>query len=153
MWLSPLKITFIILVGDLLTATVSTNLLIGGEKRAEVTIQRLETAEDIKKELEDFLDESRSGIRANVLQPGAIRVQPLFSSEVANSKRVISKAEETGSTREESQENLKSILSITDRLIRLLPFLFMYSYDFQPVLSILLHVLLSLLISVLFHEI
>ena len=55
--------------------------------------------------------------------------------------------------RETSLENLKSILSITDRLIRVLPFLAMYSYDVQPVLSILLHVLLSLLISVLFHEI
>ena len=125
----------------------------GGQKGAGATIHRLEAPRDVKEELEVFLDESRRGFRGNILKPGAIRV-PLFSSEVqTNSNTGIAKTEETGSMREKSLENLKSILSITDRLIRVLPFLLMYSYDFQPVLSILLHVLLSLLLSVLFNEI
>ena len=127
--------------------------LMGGQKGAGATIHRLEAPRDVKEELEVFLDESRRGFRGNILKPGAIRV-PLFSSEVqTNSNTGIAKSEETGSMREKSLENLKSILSITDRLIRVLPFLLMYSYDFQPVLSILLHILLSLLLSVLFHEI
>ena len=135
-----LTTSFIILVEDLLSVR-STKLLdgplMGGPKRAGVKIHRLKGPRDVEEELEVFLDESRRGFRGNILKPGAIRV-PLFSSEVqTNSNTGIAKSEETGSMREKSLENLKSILSITDRLIRVLPFLLMYSYDFQPVLSIL----------------
>jgi len=78
-------------------------------------IHRLEGPRDVKEELEVFLDESRRGFRGNILKPGAIRV-PLFSCEVeTNSNTGISKAEETGSMRETSLENLKSILSINSR--------------------------------------